>query len=201
MEGSFKVEGASEVVEQAKRARRDLDIGKNLVLRDIADLWRKGETEVFSSYGGAIGKPWRPLADSTVKSRARLNRRFGLGIGPTDPRLVLYGDMRASLTTKGGAQEQEISGSRLRISVDTSQINRHDRRRGLGMTLTSTGKRRKPPRGKGSRYPEDILKIHDEGAGRVPARPMIGTPAHVELEMEACVERFLANTLRILGGG
>lgn len=200
MEGDFHVEGAEEIANQAKRAKRELDLGQNLVLRDVADLWRKGEQEVFQSRGGSLGRPWAPLKASTMRSRARLNTRFGLGIGPSEPRLVLFGDMRAALTEKGGAQEQEVGLGKLRIAIDTRRINRHDRSRGMGMTLTASGHRRKP-RGKGGRYPDDILKIHQDGTSRVPARPVIGTPEATERAMEERVGRYFDHAFELLIGG
>lgn len=200
MEGRFKVEGASEIAAQARRARRQMDVGQTLVLRDFADIWREGEDVVFQTHGASIGASWKPLAASTQKQRGRLDKRFGLGIGPSDPRLVLFGDLRDALRKKGGAQEQSISGSSLRIAVETSQINRHNRATGLGMTLTKSGRRRKPRGRGGSRYPDDIIEIHEKGTARIPARPMIGISRETEAALDRRAERFFDSLMRTIAG-
>lgn len=199
MSAEFTVVGAKEIGQQARAARRHLDLGQDLVLRDLADLFRKGERDVFVSQGAAIASRWKPLAAASQKARARLNSKFGLGIGPSSPVLVLFGDLRAALTEKGGAQNQRIGSHTLEITVSTDRINRHDRRRGLGMTLTKKGRRRKPSKG-GNRYPNDIIEIHEKGTGRIPARRVIGIPGYVHFEMERRVKGYLDRVLRSLAG-
>jgi hypothetical protein len=181
--------GAGEVRESALRARRHLDAGTDLVLRDLADLWRKGEEEVFASEGAAIGQRWPPLADSTRKARARLIAKFGLQITPASPVLVNYSDLRDSFRHKGGPQHQRVDRTTVRIEIDQGAINRHNRKKGLGMALTKDGQHRRKPRGKGGRYPENIIDIHEK------RRPMIGVPAAIEAEMDRRVERFLGETI------
>jgi hypothetical protein len=196
---TFALLGAKEAAQRARRARFDLDLGKDAVLRDLADLWREGEGQIFRTYGGAIHKPWKPLADSTAKRRARLSARFGLPIRPRDPRLVLFGDLRAALTEKGGAQNQSPRGGTLTISVQDDRINRHNRSTGARSGLTKKGLHRKV-RGRGGRYPENIIEIHDEGTARIPARPVIGIPDGIERKMESRVKRYLRGVLATLAG-
>lgn len=201
VDATVRLRGAQQIQDSAARARQLLDFGQELVLRDLGDLFRRGEERIFSSRGGAIGKPWAPLKESTQKARARLNRKFGLGISPSRPMLVLFGDLRDSLTTLGGAQTQRIHGDRMQIVVDTTAINRHNRKKGLGMTLTKRGTRRKP-RGKGAAaYPEDAIALHDEGQGRIPRRKILGVPDATQDAMNARVKSYLDNLVRIAAGG
>lgn len=196
MEATMTVSGITEAKADVKRARLYLDTGQDFVLRDLADLWRKGEEEVFASEGNALGRRWPALKPATVKSRTYLIRRFGLQIAPAKPVLVQYGDLRDALRHKGGAQEQYVGRTSVRIAVDGARINRHDRARGLGLTLTKTGKRRKP-RGRGrGRYPSNIMEIHEAND-----RPMVGTPGHIQFEQAERVKRHLDHVSRLMNGG
>lgn len=191
------VRGITEARAGLERARRHLDAGQDLVLRDLADLFRKGEDDVFRTQGAVLGTRWRPLKPSTVKSRTYLIKRFGLQITPTEPVLVQFGDMRDALRHKGGAQEQHVGRSEVRITIDTARINRHDRKKGLGMALTGDGQRRRKPRGKGAkRYPEDILDVHEK-KGRV----AVGVPGYIHFEQGERVKRFLDNVAGFMQGG
>jgi len=195
MEATLTVTGLSEVRQGCDRARRALDAGTNLVLRDLADLFRKGESDVFATQGAALGKRWAPHRPATVKSRGYMIQRFGLQVRPSSPVLVLYGDLRASLAEKGGAQEQAIGQQTVRITVDTGRINRHNRVKGTGMTLNAKGQRRKVRGKAGKRYPEDIIAVH-EGT-----RPMVGTPGYVHFAQGARVRTFIDRVSTVLGDG
>lgn len=193
------VKGAREVAKQARQAAVELDLGETVVLRDLADLFRQGERQVFRTYGSAIGARWAPLKDSTAKTRARLARKFFLSISPRDPRLVLFGDMRAALTEEGGAHHVRIEGRKLSVEVDQARINRHNRATGLGMSLTKKGTRRKP-RGKGAAYPTNIIDLHEEGGDGRPPRKVVGVPPETRRRMDARVKAYLDNVARVLRG-
>lgn len=184
----------------ARRALRHLDLGENVVLRDLADIYRKGEADIFRTHGAAIGQPWKSLKPPTIKARARLAKRFGLPISGPAPILVNYGDLRAALTRKGGAHNQFVGRNYVRLDVEQDAVNRHDRTKGLGLGLTKSGRRRKP-RGKAARrYPKNIVEIHDEGKGTAPKRKILGVPAAREAEMDRRVDKYLQNTMRIVMG-
>jgi hypothetical protein len=185
--------------QEARAARRRLDAGTDVVLRDLADLFRKGERDTFASHGAALGKTWAPLAASTQKARARLAAKFGLPIQPAAPVLVNYGDLRDAMTVKGGAHHQQTGQYTVTIDVNPSAVNRHDRKKGLGMALTKNGQRRRKARGKGGRYPEDILAIHNDGAGKAPRREFIGVPGYIDFMMSGRVARWLDNVAALLG--
>lgn len=191
-------EGARKISAAAREARRHLDVGGDLVLRDLADLFREGEKSIFDSQGVSFGARWAPLADSTKKSRGRMASKFGLQIRPSSPILVNFGDLRDAFTVKGGAHHQRIGRTDLRISIDEGAINRHNRKKGLGMALTKSGQRRRKPKGKGSRYPEDIIAIHDEGKGRAPKRKIIGTPYDQRHAMDKRFRRYIEGVVRTL---
>lgn len=195
----MKVRGVREVSAGARAARRELDHGQAVVLEDLATIFREGEAQIFRTYGSAIGERWRPLADSTAKQRLRLAKRFSLSISARDPRLVLFGDMRAALTEPGGAHHIRITGSKIEISIDGTAVNRHNRATGAGLTLTKKGTRRKA-RGRGGRYPENIIEIHDEGDG-VPRRRVVGVPPGAKRRMDARVKRYLDNITAALASG
>lgn len=198
MAGRATVRGAREIRAQARAAAAEVELGQTVVLRDLADLFRKGERQIFRTYGSAINARWAPLKASTAKSRARLASRFGLQIGPRDPRLVLFGDLRAALTEEGGAHHVRIERRRVRVEVDQARINRHDRRRGLGMTLTKRGTRRKVRGGSG--YPDNIIDLHEEGQGNVPPRKIIGIPPSVKARMDARAKKWFDSLARQLVG-
>lgn len=199
MAGRIRVSGAREVARQARAAAVELDLGETVVLRDLADEFRRGERQIFRTYGSAIGARWSPLKDSTAKARARLARKFYLPIAPRDPRLVLFGDMRAALTEEGGAHHVRIEGRRLSVEIDQSRINRHNRATGLGMTLTKRGTRRKP-RGKGAGYPDDIIDLHEEGGRGRPPRKVVGVPPETRRRMDARVKGYLDRVAAALRG-
>lgn len=187
------------MVRGVRAAEAAAEAGQTAALRDLAALFRQGEKQIFRTYGSAIGERWAPLAASTAKARARLASRFGLGIGPRDPRLVLFGDLRAALTEEGGPHHVRIDGRRVHVEVDQAQINRHDRKRGLGMTLTKKGTRRKVRGGSG--YPDNIIDIHEEGEGNVPPRKIIGIPPGVRQRMDRRARQFFDSLARVLSSG
>ncbi len=191
----MKVSGLNEVRQGVERGRRALDAGQDMVLRDLADMWRQGEDDIFASQGAALGRRWAPLKASTIKRRESMIKRFGLQIGPAAPILVNFSDLRDALRYKGGAQEQAVVGNTIRIAVDTGRINRHNRIQGTGMTLTAKGRRRKVRGKAGKRYPEDIIAVHEE------SRPMVGTPGYVHFEQGARVRRFIDRVSREVIGG
>lgn len=185
----------------AMAAVRFMDIGQASALSDLADIFREGESDIFNTQGGAIGGVWKPLKPSTIKSRARLAKKFGLQIGATAPMLVNFGDLRWALTKKGGAHHQFVGRDVVRLGVEQRDINRHNRKKGLGLGRTAAGKRRRP-RGKAAKaYPDNIVDIHDQGMGNAPKRAIIGTPPRRQAEMDRRVEKFLDDTARILEGG
>lgn len=194
MEATLTVTGLAEVRQSAERGRRALDAGTNMVLRDLADLWRQGESDIFATQGAVLGRRWAPHRPATVKSRGYQIKRFGLQVRPSSPVLVLYGDLRDALRHKGGAQEQSVGQQTVRVTVDTGRINRHNRIKGTGMTLTAKGQRRKVRGKAASRYPEDIIAVHEE------SRPMVGTPGYIHVEQGARVRRFIDLVSRELNG-
>lgn len=190
--------GARKMGAAAREARRYLDVGADLVLRDLADLYREGEKSVFRSEGVSIGARWAPLKDSTRAARGRLIRKFGLPIRPASPILVNFSDLRDAFTVKGGAHHQRVGRTEVVVSIDESAINRHDRQKGLGMALTKSGQRRRKARGKGVRYPSDIIAIHEEGKGRAPKRKIIGIPHDQRRGMDERFRRYIEETVRKL---
>ena len=199
MASRLTMTGAKEIRAQARQASRALDMGHTAVLQDLGDLCRQGERQIFRTYGSAIGARWAPLKDSTAKARMRLARRFGLSIGPRDPRLVNFGDLRAALTEEGGAHHVRIEGRVLRIEVDQTQINRHNRETGVELKITKKGKRYKI-RGSKGHYPPNIIDIHEDGLGNAPPRKIVGVPPPVKRRMDARVKKYLDGIASILAG-
>lgn len=194
MDLDLKVTGLSEVRQSAERGRRLLDAGQDLVMRDLAQMWRDGEANIFATEGGSLNRKWPSLKPSTVKSRAYLIKRFGIQVRPDGPILQQYGDLLDALKFKGGAQEQVVSGGTVRITIDGGRINRHDRTKGLGLTLTARGQRRRPTGKAAKRYPDDIIGIHEK------TRPMVGIPVHIQMRQEERVKSFLDNVAAQMNG-
>jgi hypothetical protein len=62
------------------------------------------------------------------------------------------------------------------------------------MTLNARGQRRRVRGRAASRYPEDIIAVHEE------SRPMVGVPGYVAAAQEKRVARYLDNVATHLGG-
>lgn len=191
--------GVAHVLDSWREARRELEVGKTVVLKDLAALFRKGEEQIFRTHGTIINKPWAPLAESTARSRARLARRFGLAIGPRAPRLVLFGDMKDALTKEGGPHHVAIEGSTVRVLVDQGAINKHNRSTGEAVGFTKKGKPKKV-RGKGGRYPDNIIELHEQGSANRPPRKVLGIPPGVQRSMDARVQSWFDKVIRKAGG-
>lgn len=178
---------------------REIDLGQRAVLGDLADLFRKGEEQIFRTRGSIIGRRWRPLADSTAKSRVRLARRFGLPISGRDPVLVLFGDLKRAMTVAGGPHQVRIVGNKVTVEIDQTRINRHNRSTGNITGLTKKGHPRKV-RTKAGRYPDNIIDLHQEGSANRPARQIVGIPPGVKRSMDSRVKKFLDRVAAISMG-
>lgn len=200
MGAAFKLRGIKDARDAMRKSQRELDVGQGLVLRELADLFRKGEEQIFRTNGAIISRPWAPLADSTAKSRARLARKFGLSISPRSPRLVLFGDLKLAMTQPGGAHHVLLVGRRVQVAIDQSAINRHNRSTGAETGLTKKGLPRKVRGRARSLYPDNIIDLHQQGAANRPPRQIVGIPPGVRRSMDARVRRWLDSIVRIAGG-
>lgn len=198
---AVSVKGLDVTRKDARAAVRHMDVGQAAALSDLADIFRAGESDIFKTQGGAIGKRWKPLKTATAKARVRLAKRFGLQIGGHSPVLVNFGDLRWALTRKGGAHHQFVGRDVVRLGVEQRDINKHDRRKGVGLGRTASGKRRRA-RGKAAKaYPDNIVDIHDQGLGDAPKRALLGIPGARQSEMDRRVEKYLDRLAHILEGG
>lgn len=185
----------------ARRAIAAVDSRREPLLRALAEQFFKGESQIFRTYGSIIGNRWAPLAESTARSRLRLAAKFGLSIGPRDPRLVLFGDMRRAVTSEGPATKILVQGGKIAVVIDQTAINRHNRATGGPTGLTKKGRPRKV-RGSKGRYPDNIIDLHEEGGAHRPPRQVVGVPPGVQRSMNALVKRFFDGAAdELLGRG
>ena len=89
-------------------------IGEDLLGDFAANMTMEGGLygKTARSYLGEAAGPWKPLADSTVRERERL------GYGGAHPILQRKGELRESLTIRGGVGNVfEVSPDRLRVGT------------------------------------------------------------------------------------
>lgn len=197
---ALKSRGHQEARDALARSMRSMDLGQTAVLRDLSDLFRKGEEQIFRTHGAIIGRLWAPLADSTAKSRARIARRFGLPIAPRSPRLVLFGDLKRAMTEKGGAHRVFLEGRRVRVTIDQTAINRHNRATGANTGLTKKGQPRKVRGSARKLYPDNIIDLHQKGSPTRPPRQIVGVPPGVRRSMDARIRKWFDGLVRMAGG-
>ena len=86
---------------------------------EIADDFRSGERQQFSSGGGFGSGGWASLAPATLSLKARHGY-------PADI-LVRTGELRRSLTQKGGQHVEDIQPLQLRIGTDVDYAIYHQK--------------------------------------------------------------------------
>ncbi len=85
--------------------------------RVIANLLERHVAAQFSSQGKRLGNPWRPLAPSTVKARARrwgyYRRPSAAGVGSTRPILTWSARLRKSFRRGSPDHVRQVASSGL----------------------------------------------------------------------------------------